>query len=133
MTGERETGMKDAARIAPWLSVADATRAVGFYAAAFGAVEVERLEDAPGRVAVAELSIGDATFWVQQDEASSPDALGGRSSVRMVLIVDDPDRFFARAVGAGATVVTAVHDGHGWRVGRLADPAGHQWEIGRRT
>ena len=52
--------------------------------------------------------------------------------VRMILSVDDPDAVFARAFGAGATVVNAMYEGHGWRIGRVADPFGHHWEIGRR-
>jgi PhnB protein len=122
----------DTARIAPWLSVADATRAVDFYARGFGAVELERLERAPGEVEVAELAIAGATFWVQRDGAASPEALGGRSPVRMILVVDDPDALYARAVAAGATPIAPIGEGHGWRVGRVADPDGHHWEIGRR-
>jgi len=120
-----------AARIAPWLSVADATQAVDYYKTAFGAVEVERLEDEAGSVVVAQLSIGGATFWVQQDADSSPEALGGRSPVRMILTVDDPDAVFAQAIAAGATEVAPITEGHGWRVGRVADPSGHHWEIGK--
>ena len=45
-----------AVQIAPWLSVPEATQAVHFYKRAFGAIEMERLEDAPGRVAVAQSS-----------------------------------------------------------------------------
>jgi PhnB protein len=119
------------ARIAPWLSVADATQAVDYYKTAFGAVEVERLEDEPGSVVVAQLSIGGATFWVQQDADSSPEALGGRLPVRMILTVDDPDAVFAQAVTAGATEVAPISEEHGWRVGRIEDPFGHHWEIGK--
>jgi len=118
-------------RIAPWLSVSDATRAVAHYKDAFGAVELERIEDAPGRVMVAQLTIGEATFWVQHDPEGSPPALGGRSPVRMILTVADPDPLFARALAAGATQINAIHEAHGWRVGRLADPFGHHWEIGK--
>src|SRR5262245_49242651 len=118
-------GAAGPARIAPWLSVADATRAVDYYRKAFGAVEVERLEDENGDVMVAQLSIGGAIVWVQEDGETNPGALGGRSPVRMILIVDDPDSLFARAVAAGATEIAAVHEEHGWRVGRLADPSGH--------
>src|SRR6516162_561219 len=113
--------------IAPWLSVPNATQAVDFYKAAFGAVEVDRLEAASGSVVVAQLSIGDATFWVQQDDDSSPQS-NGRSPVRMILIVDDPDALFARAVAAGALQVAAIHQDRGWRAGRIADICGHQWE-----
>ena len=117
--------------IAPWLSVKNATEALAYYRAAFGAIELERLEDESGDVVVAQLSIEGADFWIQTDTASSPDALDGRS-VRMILTVDDPDAVFARAVAAGATEVAPVYEDHGWRIGRVADPSGHHWEIGRR-
>lgn len=119
-------------RISPWLSVADASAAVAFYKAGLGAVELDRVEAAPGTIMIAELALGEATFWVAEDAGASPTALGGKSPVRMILAVDDPDALFARAVAAGAAVVAAVHEAHGWRVGRVCDPAGHHWEIGRR-
>jgi PhnB protein len=117
--------------IAPWLSVKNATQALSFYQAAFGAVELERLEDEAGDVVVAQLSIGGADFWVQTDPDSGPEALDGRS-VRMILSVDDPDSVFASALAAGATEVAPVSEDYGWRIGRIADPCGHHWEIGRR-
>jgi PhnB protein len=50
----------------------------------------------------------------------------------MVMVVDDPDAIFARAVKAGATQVWPVADQeYGWRVGRVVDPFGHHWEIGK--
>lgn len=131
MSSEPTKTQPVAARIAPWLSVADATQAVDYYKMAFGAVEMERLEDESGSVVVAQLSIGEAAFWVQQDEDSSPEVLGGRLPVRMILTVDDPDAVFAQAVAAGATEVAPVNEEHGWRVGRVADPSGHHWEIGK--
>jgi PhnB protein len=131
MSSEPMRSQPVAARIAPWLSVANATQAVAYYKMAFGAVEVERLEEEPGSVVVAHLSIGGATFWVQQDTDSCPHALGGRSPIRMILTVDDPDTVFEQAIAAGATEVGAVSEGHGWRIGRIADPFGHHWEIGK--
>ena len=116
--------------IAPWLSVKNATDALAFYTAAFGAAELERHQDEDGHVAVAHLSIEGADFWIQTDPDSSPDAINGMS-VRMILTVDDPDSIYARAVAAGATEVAPVYEGHGWRVGRIADPSGHHWEIGK--
>src|ERR1700694_818296 len=117
--------------IAPWLSVADATKAVDDYKTAFSAVEVERREDEAGSVAVAQLSISGATFWVQQDADSSPQATDGRVPVRMILTVDDPDSLFAQAVAAGATVVAPITEEHGWRGARVAPPPGHPWKIGK--
>jgi PhnB protein len=131
MSNELTRSQPVVTRIVPWLSVADATQAVEYYKTAFGAVEVERLEDEAGGVLVAQLSIDGATFWVQQDEESSPEALGGRSSIRMILTVDDPDSVFAQAVATGATEVAPISEGQGWRVGRVTDPSGHQWEIGK--
>jgi len=116
--------------IAPWLSVSRATEAVDYYQAAFGAVERYRLEDDEGLVVVAQLAIGEADFWLQEDAESSPQPQD-RCSVRMILTVDDPDPVFAQAIAAGATEVFAVSEEHGWRIGRVADPFGHHWEIGK--
>src|SRR5712691_5692607 len=93
--------------IAPWLSVSRAAEALGYYKAAFGAVERYRLEDDEGSVVVAQLTIEEADFWLQEDVDSSPESLG-RRSVRMILTVDDPDSVFAQAIAAGATEVGAV-------------------------
>ena len=116
--------------IAPWLSVSRATEAVGYYKAAFGAVERYRLEDDAGKVVVAHLAIDGADFWLQEDVDSSPESVD-RRSVRMILTVDDPDSVFEQAIAAGATEVAAVYEDHGWRIGRVADPFGHHWEIGK--
>lgn len=108
--------------IAPWLSVKNATDALVFYKAAFGAVELERLEDEAGGVVVAQLSIDGADFWIQSDADSSPEALKGMS-VRMILTVDDPDSVYARAIAAGGTAIAPVSEDYGWRIGRIADPS----------
>jgi PhnB protein len=60
----------------------------------------------------------------------SPESLGG-GSVRMLLITADPAALVARAVAAGARQVAPVTEEHGWRLGRIEDPFGHHWEIGR--
>ena len=121
-----------ACAIAPWLSVRRSGEAVDFYKSAFGATEVYRL-DAGGGV-IARLSVDGAEFWVAdespQHQNFSPPSLGG-GTVRMVLTVADPDGVFARAVAAGAAVVWPVRNEHGWRIGRIADPFGHHWEIGK--
>ncbi len=120
--------------VAAMLSVRNGAKAIDFYKAAFGARELFRVEDPSGAV-VAQLAVGKSDFWLA-DEAPdhlnfSPETLGG-GSVRMVMIAEDPDAAFARAVAAGATVVWPVGDQpYGWRVGRLVDPFGHHWEIGK--
>jgi PhnB protein len=121
-----------ACSIAPWLSVRNGSQAVDFYKTAFGAIEVYRL-DVPDGSLVARLSVDGAEFWVSgespQPASSSPEYVGG-GSVRMILTVADPDAVFAQALPAGATEVFPVGEGHGWRLGRLADPFGLHWEIG---
>ncbi len=119
--------------ISPWLSVRNGAKAVDFYKAAFGAAEIFRL-DAPDGGVVARLSVEGAEFWLGDESPEhknfSPESLGG-GTVRMVLSGPDPVAVFKRAVSAGATQVVPVQDMHGWRVGRVADPFGHHWEIGR--
>lgn len=120
--------------IAPMLSVRNGARAIEFYRAAFGAEVLFRVDGESGAV-VAELSIRGARFWVADESPEhfnfSPETLGG-GSVRMVMVTGDPDAAFTRAVGAGARVVWPVEDQpYGWRVGRVADPFGHHWEIGK--
>ena len=133
MSPDVEPGSGIATTIAPWLSVRGGAKAVAFYKAAFAAEEVFHLEDPDGNV-VSRLSVGGAQFWLSDESPhsghSAPEtAVAGR--VRMILTVSNPDAVFAKAVGAGAAVVNPVSEEHGWRVGRIADPFGHHWEIGR--
>jgi PhnB protein len=124
--------MSFATTIAPWLSVRNGARAVEFYKAAFGAKEEFLLED--GGSVVARLSIDGAEFWLGDESPDhknfSPESLGG-GTVRIILTVADPDAVFARALVAGASQVVPVGEENGWRLGRVVDPFGHDWEIGR--
>ena len=99
--------------------------------AAFGATVVHRVGD--GDDIVAQLAVGEAAFWVSQASASmrrlSPQAIGGATS-RTLLVVNDPDTLVKQAIGAGATEASPVANEHGWRLGRIVDPYGHEWEIG---
>lgn len=127
-TKERKTS------ITPMLSVRNGAKAIEFYKTAFGAGELFRL-DGEGGAVVAQLSVGGAEFWLADESPQyfnfSPESLGG-GSVRMVMIVEDPDAAFERAVRAGASIVWPVSDQpYGWRVGRIVDPFGHHWEIGK--
>ena len=122
------------ATITPVLTVASGTAAVRFYERAFGAREVWRTTSPSGRI-VAELAIADARLRVADEapEAGNrgPRSLGG-TSVRINLFVGDPDAIAARAIAAGAREIAPVADQpYGLRQGRLEDPFGHQWLIGR--
>lgn len=120
--------------LAPMLSVRKGAKAVEFYKRAFGAREIFKIEDPEGAV-VAQLTVGRSEFWVTDESPEnlnfSPQSLGG-STARMVLVVENPDAVFEQAVAAGAKVIWPVTDqDYGWRVGRVVDPFGHHWEIGK--
>ena len=117
--------------IQPQLWVDSPSEAVAFYEAAFGATVLHRVGD--GDEIVAQLGLGDAAFWVAGTSAAmkrlSPRSIDGATS-RTLLVVEDPDNVVRRAVGAGATESSPVGNEHGWRLGRIVDPFGHEWEIG---
>jgi PhnB protein len=133
MRTDAGTGTSVACSLAPMLSVRNGARAVEFYKSAFGAIEVHRVED-PGGAVVSRLSVDGAEFWLSDESPEhdnfSPESLGG-GSARMILTVPDPDAMFAKALAAGAREVTPIQEAYGWRVGRVVDPFGHHWEIGR--
>jgi PhnB protein len=118
--------------IQPELWVDRPGEAIAFYQAAFEATVLHRVGD--GGDIVAQLGVGDAAFWVAGTSATmkrlSPRAVGGATG-RTLLVVEDPDSTVRQAVVAGATESSPVGDEHGWRLGRIIDPFGHEWEIGR--
>jgi PhnB protein len=118
--------------IQPELWVDAPSEAVAFYEAAFGATVVHRVGD--GNDIVAQLAVGDAAFWVAPTSATmkrlSPRAIDGATS-RTLLVVDNPEAIIERAVAAGASESSPVRNEHGWRLGRIVDPFGHEWEIGQ--
>ena len=122
-------------RVQAQLSVRRGRAAVEFYQRAFSAVEQYRVGGTDVHEAVvSQLSVGDSWFWVADESPEhanySPQSLGG-GSVRMLLIAADPAALVAQAVTAGAREVAPVTQQHGWLLGRIEDPFGHHWEIGR--
>jgi PhnB protein len=115
------------------LSVRRGADAVAFYKAAFGARELFKIEGGGGAV-VAQLAVQDAKFWVADESPPhqnfSPETLGG-ATARFVLVVEDPKAVHARALAAGAKQVWPVREENGWLLGRVVDPFGHHWEIGK--
>ena len=121
--------------VSPELAVRRGREALEFYKAAFGAVEIYRVGGtAENKDVVAQLSVGNASFWVSDESPPhknfSPESLGG-STVRLLLVVEDPHSVVKQAVALGATEVSPVEQGHGWLLGRIEDPFGHHWEIGK--
>ena len=134
MASSVSTAKKVDTTVTTLLNVRRGAAAIDFYTRAFGATTLSRMDAGDGTV-VAHLAVGKGDFWLadesQPHQNFSPESLGG-SSMRMVLIVDDPDAAFDRAIAAGASSISPVRDGsYGWRIGRIVDPFGHHWEIGR--
>ena len=123
-----------ASSLTPMLTVKDAVAAVDFYRDAFNAVEQARFTAPAGQV-VAEMAIDGLRFFVVDENPEafnlSPKSLNG-TTVRINLIVDDPDATAASAIAAGASEIFPVADQpYGFRQGRGADPDGHHWLIGK--
>jgi PhnB protein len=123
-----------ASSLTPMLTVKDAAAAIDFYRDAFDAVEQARFTAPTGHV-VAEMSIDGLRFFAVDENPQafnlSPESLSG-TTVRINLIVEDPDATAAQAIAAGATEIFPVVDQpYGLRQGRVADPYGHHWLIGK--
>jgi len=116
------------------LTVRGALDAASFYGRAFGARQVAD-HVAPTGHHVVEMAIDDASFFVVEENPDafnlSPAFLGG-TSARVNLVVPDPDAVAARAIAAGGTEIFPVADQpYGMRQGRVGDPFGHHWLIGK--
>jgi PhnB protein len=120
--------------VTPYLICKDAATAIDFYKKAFGAEELMRMPTPDGRVAHAEIQIGDCRLMMADEfpemGAKSPTTLGG-TPFGLMLYVSDSDAVFHRAVAAGATVERPIIDQfYGDRSGTVVDPSGHKWTIG---
>lgn len=119
--------------LTPYLVVRDGAEAVAFYAAAFGATEVMRLDGPDGRILHGEIDIGGARLMLTSAnpawQMAGPDHYGG-TPVMMMHYCDDCDATYARAIGAGAESLEAPADMFwGDRMARVQDPFGHRWSI----
>jgi PhnB protein len=119
--------------VTPFLVVDDASEAIDFYQRALGARERMRMPMPDGKVAHAEIEIGDSVVMLSdpfpQATTRPPTELGG-TTVGVFLYVEDVDAFVQRAVDAGATVTMPPEDMFwGDRFGQISDPFGHQWQV----
>lgn len=119
--------------VTPYLYIKGAAKALEFYKTAFGAIELFRMPAPDGRIAHAEIKIGDSPVMLADEYpemgARGPQTLGGASS-SFLIYVADVDARFQQAVAAGATVSRPVKDQfYGDRSGTVTDPFGHMWTI----
>jgi len=122
--------------LTPMLAVKNGAAAVEYYQKAFGAELIDKME-IEGKLIIAALSIDGANFYISDESPDlnnlGPSSLSGRTTVRMELEISDPDEFARKAVAGGATIMFPIEDrDYGYRQGRIVDPFGHHWIIGRK-
>lgn len=117
--------------VTPYLVVKGAARAIEFYTKAFGAKERFRMPLPDGRIAHAEIELGDSCVMLadEQEEFRGPESFGG-TPVTIMIYVEDVDATVKRAVDAGATLTRPVENQfYGDRAGGITDPFGHVWHV----
>ncbi|MEO8755687.1 MAG: VOC family protein [Casimicrobiaceae bacterium] len=117
--------------VTPYLIVSDAAKAIAFYKQAFNAEELLRLASPDGKIAHAEVKIGDSPVMLadEMEGHRGPQALGG-TAVSLMIYVTHVDKIFAQALAAGAKEQRPVADQfYGDRTGTLVDPFGHVWSV----
>jgi PhnB protein len=130
---KQQPGQEQKQTVTPYLTCADASRALDFYKEVFGATELMRLAETDGKVGHAEFQIGNTRLMLSDEypefDARGPLSLGG-TSFGIHILVDDADAVFNKAIAAGATQLKPVKDEfYGERSGKVRDPFGHIWYI----
>jgi PhnB protein len=120
--------------VQPYLMFVDCRQAMAFYAKIFGATEKLVMETPEGRVAHAEIVIGDSVLMMADEHpeirAFAAQHYGG-SPVSLMIYVDDCDTTYAKALEAGATSAREPADQpYGDRMAGILDPFGYKWWVG---
>jgi PhnB protein len=119
--------------VTPALAIEGAAEAIEFYGRAFGAKERGRMLGPDGKIAHAELEIGDSIVMVSdpfpQSSVKAPADVGA-TTVGLFVYVEDVDGLFQQAVDAGASPTMKPEDMFwGDRFGTVTDPYGHSWSM----
>jgi len=124
--------------VTPSLTVSPCADAIEFYVRAFAAVETApRMTDPDGRVAHAEIRIGDAIVMLSDEAPESPTRsprTAGATTAVMFIYTDEVDAMWERAVAAGAKQIFPLElQFYGDKGGRIEDPFGHQWGLAQHV
>ena len=122
--------------VTPYLVIKGAAQAIEYYKKVFGATVTVRMDAPGGRVAHAEMKIGDSIVMLADENPQmampghgSATAIGG-SPVSLYLYLPNVDEVVAKAKAEGAKILKPVQDQfYGDRSGFLQDPFGHFWGI----
>lgn len=125
--------------VTPHLVLDECAKAIDFYRAAFGAEEKLRMPGPGGKLAHAEIQVGDSMIMMSDEMPPMPGQpammkaprMAGVSTAAVFLYVDDVDKWFDRALRAGCTVRMPLADMFwGDRYGQVIDPFGVVWGMG---
>ena len=121
-------------QVIPYLVVDGAAAAIEFYGTVLGTRERMRMGGPDGKVAHAELELGDSVIMLADESPDTgpkgPRSLGG-SPVTISLYLDDVDGVHEKAIAAGATELRPPTDQfYGDRTAQFEDPWGHRWNVG---
>ena len=120
-------------RVMPYLIVDGAAAAIEFYGSVLGATERMRMAGPDGRIAHAELQLGESVIMLADENPEmgihGPKTIGG-TPVTLHVYVEDSDAAFERALNAGATSLRPIENQfYGDRSGQFEDPFGHKWNV----
>lgn len=124
--------------VTPSITVTPCAEAIDFYKAAFGAEEITpRMTGPDGSVGHAEIRIGDSVIMLADEWPGGPvraPSEQNRPTGALFIYTDDVDTMWNQALAAGAEVVFPLElQFYGDRSGRLRDPFGHTWGVGRHV
>lgn len=119
--------------VQPYLYIRGAAEAIEFYKRAFGASERMRMARPDGRIAHAEIELGDSVVMladeVPERGVRNPVDLGG-SAASLMLYIEDCDAAYRQAIAEGAKSIREPADQfYGDRMAGVEDPFGFQWWI----
>ncbi len=108
-----------------YLTVPGVARLMDFLKQAFGAKEIERMQEPSGRVGHALMKIGDT--MVMMGEPQSPHQ---PKPCNLYLYVENVDAVYRQAIEAGGKSISEPKDQfYGDRSGGVEDPSGNGWWI----
>ncbi len=119
--------------IQPYMMFANCLEAIAFYSKAFNAKEKLCMKNPEGRVAHAEIQIGDSVIMMA-DEAPAMSAFAvahyGGSPVSVLIYTEACDTTYRQALDAGAESLREPTDQpYGDRMAGVRDPFGYKWWI----
>ncbi|WP_328468465.1 VOC family protein [Actinoplanes sp. NBC_00393] len=112
--------------VTPYIAAKGAERFLEFVETVFATGKAMRVHNEDGTIGHAEIRVGESVLMVFDSRPEWPD-----TPAFLSVYVDDADKMVARALDAGATLVTEVRTSGivGDRGGRIKDPVGNIWWI----